>query len=136
MLNSLDLYDLDDLPSLVVHGDSGELQIEPSTPSEDGDLLFSPPGLIVFEDSRQTGLQQAIDQLQWNPQLLDETTCSAATETGLPPEPAPPRQAAGGRAAAGGKAAGKVQRKAEQNRCSPAYAAASGHPMLRNEHML
>ena len=111
-----DSLDLDDLPSLVLPGESGELQIEPSTPSEDGDLLFSPPGLIVFEDSRQTGLQQAIDQFQWNPHLLDEATCSATTETAVPLDPSPPRQAAGGRAAAGGKAAGKVQRKAEQNR--------------------
>ena len=113
-----DSLDLDDLPSLVLPGESDELQIEPSTPSDDGDLLFSPPGLIVFEDSRQSGLQQAIDQFHWNPPLLDEGTCSATTEVAVPPESAAPRQAAGGRAAAGGKAAGKVQRKAEQNRCS------------------
>ena len=126
MLSMLDSLDLDDLANLSLPP-SGEFNLEldvPGTPSDDldGDLLFTPPGLIVYEESRRDGLGngQDIDAMRWSPQLATETSSgaafSAATTSAEPPDPA----AASSSAPSGKKGAGKVQRKAEQNRCFPA----------------
>ncbi len=120
----LDSLDLDDLANLSLPP-SGEFNLEldvPGTPSDDldNDLLFTPPGLIVFEEPRRDGpgIEQTIDAMRWNPQLAVETssgaTASAATTSAAEP---PEGAATSSKPATGRKAAGKVQRKAEQNRC-------------------
>ena len=108
----LDLFDLDDLESVVLPSDF-EFKSDAGTFSDGGDLPFSSPGPIVHAEHHQaSNVQQAIDQLRWHPQLCEDTTSSTASEAAAQPQ-APLGQAAG---APSLKAAGKVQRRAEQNR--------------------
>ena len=82
--------------------------------SNSEDVLFGPPSLILFEGqpSAENSYPDAVAPLQF-----PETTSSSGNvpKTALSELGAPPQRQRSGSSA---KAAGKIERKAEQNRCA------------------